>query len=83
MQSLAALNRMNSLIVKSGTLPVLVKLLEEGNLDRQLITSCIRSSGPIGENLLIKVFLFYNHFFFYHLIIHNKFVTIIHLLKKK
>lgn len=53
--SLNALNRMYHLIAKSSCLSLLVNLLKEGTLDRQLIASCIKASGDQGEQLLLKL----------------------------
>ncbi|EGR34180.1 HEAT repeat protein [Ichthyophthirius multifiliis] len=54
-QSLCALNRMYSLIYKANGLPLLVNILNEGNIDRQLIVSVIRACGEIGEQTLLKI----------------------------
>ena len=54
-QSLAALNRMYSLIWKGRSLPVLVQILNEGQIDRQLVVSTIRACGEIGEQTLLKI----------------------------
>ena len=53
--SLAALNRMFGMVKFGGGLPVLIPLLNEGVLDRELIASTILASGPIGEQTIIKV----------------------------
>lgn len=53
--ALAALNRMFGMIKYGGGLPVLINLLNEGYLDRELITSTLRASGPQGEQTLLKV----------------------------
>lgn len=37
------------------SLPLLVNLLNEGTLDRQLVVSTIRACGELGENTLLKV----------------------------
>ena len=55
---------MNFLIAKAGALPFLIKSLEDGTFDRQLLASCIRSTGEIGEKILIEVFLFI--YWWYH-----------------
>ncbi len=52
--SLNALNRMFYLIPQSSSLGLLMNLLKEGTLDRQLIASCIRAGGDSGEQLLLK-----------------------------
>ncbi|KRW98893.1 Armadillo-type fold [Pseudocohnilembus persalinus] len=54
-QSLAAMNRMFSLVYKAGGLPLLIQLLQEGSIDRQLIVSTIRACGDVGEQALIKL----------------------------
>lgn len=54
-QAVAALNRMYSLIWEGGVLPVLLSLMQEGAVDRQLIACAIRASGNIGEQTLIKL----------------------------
>ena len=58
--SLAALNRMYSSVSEAGALPLLLKLLQEGFLDRYLITSTIRACGQNGEDILLKVSKFLN-----------------------
>jgi len=55
--SLAALNRMFGMIRYGGGLPVLINLLNEGNIEREIIASCIMASGPSGEQTLLKVIL--------------------------
>ena len=45
------------MIKYGGGLPVLVSLLQDGSLDRQLIASTILGAGPLGEQTLIKVFI--------------------------
>lgn len=57
--SLAALNRMFGMIKYGGGLPVLINLLNEGNIEREIIASCIMASGPAGEQTLLKVFLLF------------------------
>ena len=54
--SLAALNRMFGMIKFGGGLPVLVSLLQDGSLDRQLVASTILGAGPLGEQTLLKVY---------------------------
>jgi hypothetical protein len=46
---------MHSLIWKGGALPLLIQLLNEGQIDRQLIVSAIRACGEIGEQALLKI----------------------------
>ena len=53
--SLHALNRLYHLIPQTSSLGILVNLLKEGTIDRQLITSCIRASGESGEQILLKL----------------------------
>lgn len=53
--ALAALNRMFGMIKYGGSLPVLINLLTEGYLDRELIASTLRAAGPQGEQTLLKV----------------------------
>lgn len=53
--SLAALNRMFGMVKYGGGLPVLINLLNESNIEKELITSTILASGPIGEQTLLKV----------------------------
>ena len=38
-----------TLVWEAGGLPVLVTLLDQGNVDRQLIASVLRTSGDEGE----------------------------------
>ncbi|CAG9335294.1 unnamed protein product [Blepharisma stoltei] len=54
-QAVAALNRMYSVVWEGGALPVLLTLMEEGSVDRQLIACTIRACGNIGEQTLIKL----------------------------
>ena len=54
-QAVAALNRMYSVVWEGGALPVLLRLLEEGDIDRPLISCTIRGCGQIGEKTLIKL----------------------------
>ena len=54
-QAVAALNRMYSVVWEGGALPVLLTLMEEGSVDRQLVACTIRSAGQIGEQTLIKL----------------------------
>ena len=53
--SLAALNRMLGMVKMGGGLPILISLLQEGSLDRQLVASTILAAGPVGESALLKV----------------------------
>ena len=49
---------MGSLVWEAGGLPILVTLMDEGNVDRQLIASVLRTSGEEGEQLLLKLLKF-------------------------
>lgn len=53
--SLAALNRLLIMTKYGGGLPVLVNLLLEGSLDRQLIVSTILGCGQSGEQAILKI----------------------------
>lgn len=53
--SLAALNRTLGMVKMGGGLPMLISLLQEGSLDRQLVASTILGAGPVGESTLLKV----------------------------
>ena len=44
-ENLAMLNRLGQLVWEAGGLPILVSLIEEGNIDRQLVASVLRTSG--------------------------------------
>jgi hypothetical protein len=46
---------MGTLVWESGGLPIILDLLEDGSVDRQLIASILRTSGQEGEDLLIKI----------------------------
>jgi hypothetical protein len=46
---------MNTIVFESGGLPILMDLLDEGTIDRQMVASVIRTTGFEGENILIKV----------------------------
>ena len=48
-ENLAMLNRLGQLVWEAGGLPILVTLIEEGNVDRQLVASVLRTSGREGE----------------------------------
>ncbi len=61
-ETLAALNRMNSLVWESGGLPILLDLIEEGCVDRQLVASVLRTSGEEGEALLIKLIKYHKNY---------------------
>jgi hypothetical protein len=55
------LNRLGRLVWEAGGLPILVKLIEDGNVDRQLIASVLRTSGEESESLLIKLLKFHKN----------------------
>ena len=61
-ECLALLNRLGTLVWESGGLPILVELLEEGTVDRQLLASVIRTSGEEGEQLLLKIVKFHKNY---------------------
>lgn len=50
---------MGTLIWESGGLPIILQLLEDGTVDRQLLASVLRTSGDEGEELLIKIMRFH------------------------
>lgn len=52
---------MGSLVWEAGGLPILVTLMDEGNVDRQLIASVLRTSGEEGEQLLLKLLKFHKN----------------------
>lgn len=58
---LALLNRLGTLVWEAGGLPILVSLLDEGQVDRQLASSVIRTSGAEGEQLLLKLMKFHKN----------------------
>ena len=55
LQAVAALNRMYSVLWEGGALPVLLDLMEEGAVDRQLLACSIRSCGQPGEQTLVRL----------------------------
>jgi HEAT repeat protein len=55
LQAVAALNRMYSVLWEGGALPVLLDLMEEGAVDRQLLACAIRSCGNPGEQTLVRL----------------------------
>ena|SRR5438105_4871284 len=61
-ECLALLNRLGSLVWESGGLPILLDLLEEGSVDRQLLASVLRTCGEEGEQLLIKILRFHKNY---------------------
>ena len=60
-QNLAMLNRLGQLVWEAGGLPILVNFIEEGNIDRQLIASVLRTSGKEGEGILLKLLKFHKN----------------------
>ena len=58
---MALLNRMGTLLWEAGGLPILVQLLDDGQVDRQLTASVIRTSGEEGETLLLKLLKFHKN----------------------
>ena len=48
-EGLAMLNRLGTLVWESGGLPLIMDLLDQGVVDRQLLTSVLRTSGQEGE----------------------------------
>ena len=43
------LNRLGSLVWEAGGLPMVVDLMDQGTVDRQLLASVLRTSGFEGE----------------------------------
>ena len=60
-ENLAMLNRLGQLVWEAGGLPILVSLIEEGNVDRQLVASVLRSSGKEGETILLKLLRYHKN----------------------
>lgn len=60
-ESLAMLNRLGTLVWESGGLPLIIELLDQGMVDRQLLASVLRTSGGEGEQLLIKLMKFHQN----------------------
>ena len=48
-EGLAMLNRLGTLVWESVGLPLIMDLLDQGVVDRQLLTSVLRTSGQEGE----------------------------------
>jgi len=46
---------------EAGGLPILVSLLEDGQVDRQLTASVLRTSGDEGEQLLLKMLKYHKN----------------------
>ena len=55
------LNRLGQLVWEAGGLPILVSLIEEGNVDRQLVASVLRTSGKEGEMILLKLLRYHKN----------------------
>lgn len=55
------LNRLGTLVWESGGLPLIIELLDQGTVDRQLLASVLRTSGIEGEQLLIKLMKFHQN----------------------
>lgn len=55
LQAIAALNRMYSVVWEGGAMPVLLQLIDEGVVDRQLLACTIRACGQPGEQALIRM----------------------------
>lgn len=53
---------MGTLVWESGGLPIILELLEEGVVDRQLLASVLRTSGDEGEELLIKIVRYHKNY---------------------
>lgn len=60
-ENLAMLNRLGQLVWEAGGLPILVSLIEEGNVDRQLVASVLRTSGKEGEAILLKLLKYHKN----------------------
>ena len=43
------LNRLGTLVWESGGLPLIIEMLDQGIVDRQLLASVLRTSGYEGE----------------------------------
>jgi hypothetical protein len=61
-ECIALLNRMGTLVWESGGLPIIVELLEDGIVDRQLLASVLITSGDEGEELLIKILRYHKDY---------------------
>ena len=55
------LNRLGTLVWESGGLPLVMDLLDQGVVDRQLLASVLRTSGHEGEQLLLKLLKFHSN----------------------
>lgn len=60
-ECLAMLNRLGTLVWESGGLPLIIELLDQGVVDRQLLASVLRTSGREGEQLLIKLLKYHKN----------------------
>ena len=47
---------------ESGGIPIILDILEEGCIDRQLLTSVLRTSGEEGEQILLKIVKFHKNY---------------------
>lgn len=54
LEVLAGLNRTGELVRDSGGLPILLDLLQDGSVDRQMVASVIMTSGDEGQWILSK-----------------------------
>ena len=43
-------------------MPIILELLEEGTVDRQLLASVLRTSGDEGEDLLVKICKYHKNY---------------------
>ena len=55
------LNRLGSLVWESGGLPLIIDLMDQGQVDRQLLASVLRTSGHEGELLLLKLLKYHSN----------------------
>ena len=55
------LNRLGTLVWESGGLPLIIELLDQGVVDRQLLASVLRTSGTEGEQILIKLMKYHQN----------------------
>jgi hypothetical protein len=61
-ECVAVLSRLGPLVWEAGGLPIVLELLEEGAVDRQLLASVLRTAGPEGEDLLIKIIKYHKNY---------------------
>ena len=52
---------MGRLVWEAGGLPILVRLIEEGSVDRQMVASVMRTAGSESESLLLKLMKFHKN----------------------